>query len=91
MKKIEIILAESEPTQVAIIRSNINNDFQNIIQTVKNYGELIEAVVQNKPQLVILGRLDKFNYFEIGQELHKIQNKLQIVLILRGGSNSFLL
>jgi two-component SAPR family response regulator len=85
MKKIEIILAESDPTQVAIIRSNISNDFQNIIQTVKNFSEILEAIVLNTPQLVILGRLDKFNYFEIGKELHKLQHNLQIVLIFRGG------
>jgi hypothetical protein len=57
MKKIEIVLAESDPTQVAIIRSNINNDFQNIIQTVKNFSELLEAIVRNKPQLVTDGSL----------------------------------
>ncbi len=87
MKKIEVILAESDPKQVAIIRSNISNDFQNIIQTVKNFSELSEAIIRNKPQLIILGRLDKFNYFELGKELHELQNNLQIVLIFRGGSH----
>jgi two-component SAPR family response regulator len=91
MKKIEIVLAESDPTQVAIIRSNISNDFQEIIQTVKNFSELLEAVIQNKPQLVILGRLDKFNYFEIGKDLHEIQKNLQIVFIFRGGGSQTLI
>jgi hypothetical protein len=83
MKKIEVVLAESDPAQVVIIRSNINNNFQNIIQVVKDYSGLLEAVAQNKPQLVILGRLNVFNYFELGEKLHKLQDNLQIVLVFR--------
>lgn len=84
MKKIEIILAESDPAHAAIIRSNIDNNFQGATQIVNDYLRLLKAVVQHKPQLVILGRFDVFNYFELGEQLHQLQKNLQIVLLFRG-------
>jgi hypothetical protein len=78
-----IILVESDPTQIAKIRSNINDEFQSLIETVGNFKELLVSVREDRPQLIILGRFDKFNYFEISEQLHKIQANLQIVLISR--------
>jgi hypothetical protein len=83
MKEIEIILVESDFNQVATIRSNINSEFQDMIRVVKNYSNLLQAISEDRPQLVILGRFDKFNYFEIGNNLQKIQANLQIILISR--------
>jgi hypothetical protein len=78
---IRVLLAESDFAEIARIRSNIDGEFQSVIAVVKNHHELIENIIRERPQLVILGRIDKFNYFEICQECHKIQADLPIVLL----------
>ncbi|AFY93498.1 hypothetical protein [Chamaesiphon minutus] len=83
MSKTPVLLVESSPAEIAKVRSNIDNEFQDLIKTINNYRELLEVITQEPPQLVILGMFDKFNYFEIGAELHKIQDSLQIVLLCK--------
>jgi hypothetical protein len=78
---IRVLLAESDPSEIARIRSHIAEQFQAGIKIGKNYHELLENIDRERPQLVILGRIDKFNYFEICQECHKIQADLPIVLL----------
>jgi hypothetical protein len=79
--QIRILLAESNPTEIARTRSNIDREFQSGIKIANNYNELLEKIATEYPQLVVLGRIDKSNYFEICEECHKIQRDLQIVLI----------
>jgi hypothetical protein len=79
----KILLAESDLVEVDRIRNNINPKFQGKIHNVKNYNELLLEVSKEVPQLVILGRIDKLNYFEVCQSCHKIREKLPIVLISR--------
>jgi hypothetical protein len=83
MSPTPVLLIESDPAEIAKVRSNINNEFQSLIKTINNYRELLEVIERDRPQLVILGRFDKFNYFEIGEELHKIQADLQIVMLCK--------
>jgi hypothetical protein len=78
-----IILVESELARVDNIRSNINVEFQASIETVKNFNELLINIQQDKPQLIILGKFDKFNYFEISERIHKIHANLPIVMLSR--------
>jgi hypothetical protein len=83
MSQTPVLLVEADPAEIAKIRSNIENEFQSLIKTIENYRKLLESVTQEQPQLIILGRFDKFNYFEIGEELHKIQANLQIVMLCK--------
>jgi two-component SAPR family response regulator len=83
MPQTPVLLIESDPTEIAKIRSNIDNKFQNLIKTANKYNELLESIARQQVQLIILGRFDKFNYFEIGEELHKIQTNLQIVMLCK--------
>jgi CheY-like chemotaxis protein len=78
-----ILLAESDLAEVDRIRSQIDRQFQNRIKIVKNYNELLLDIIQEPPQLIILGRIDKLNYFEVCQACHKIWAELPIVLISR--------
>jgi hypothetical protein len=78
---VRALIAESDHTEIARIRSNIGEEFQAGITIVKNHHELLEKIAQERPQLVLLGRIDKFNYFEVCQECHKIQPELPIVLL----------
>jgi hypothetical protein len=80
---IQILLAESDLVEIARIRSNINREFQDGIQIVNNYDNLLARIATKKTQILILGRIDRTNYFEICQECHKIQENLPIVLISR--------
>lgn len=80
---IQILLAESDLVEIARIRSNINREFQDGIQIVNNYDNLLARIATKKAQILILGRIDRPNYFEICQECHKIQENLPIVLISR--------
>jgi hypothetical protein len=81
LQPIHILLAESDPSEIARIRSNIDREFQAGIEIAKNYDDLLGKITQ--PQLLILGRIDKSNYFQICQECHKIWESLPIVLISR--------
>jgi hypothetical protein len=78
-----ILLAESDPLETARIRLNIDLEFRNRIKVVKNYNELLLNMVKEAPQLLILGKIDQLNYFQICQECHKIQKNLPIVLLSR--------
>jgi hypothetical protein len=78
-----IVLAESDPLEIARIRLNIDQEFQGRIKIVKNYDELLATVAKQPPQLVILGRIDKLNYFDICQNCLKLRKELLIVLISR--------
>jgi hypothetical protein len=80
---LQILLAESDPSEIARIRSNIEREFQDGIKIASNYDELLVKIVEGQPQLLILGRIDKSNYFDICHECHKISESLQIVLISR--------
>jgi hypothetical protein len=79
----QILLAESDLLEVDRIRANIDREFQSRIKIVKNYSELLLGILKEQPQLVILGRIDKLNYFEVCQSCHKILAELPIVLISR--------
>jgi CheY-like chemotaxis protein len=79
----QILLAESDLLEVDRIRSHIDREFQSRIKIVKNYNELLLDIVQIPPQIIILGRIDKLNYFEVCQACHKIWPELPIVLISR--------
>jgi hypothetical protein len=69
---IRVLFAESDPSEIARIRSNIDPEFQSEIQITKE-----------QPKLLVLGRIDKSNYFQICQDCHKIRANLPIVLITR--------
>jgi hypothetical protein len=78
-----ILLAESDPLEMARIRLNIDLEFRNRIKVVKNYNELLLNMVKEIPQLLILGKIDQLNYFQVCQECHKIHQDLPIVLLSR--------
>jgi hypothetical protein len=87
-----VILAESDPFEVARIHTDINPDFHNKIKVVKSYDELLASIVEQRPELIILGRIDKFNYFDTCKECQLIHQNLPIVLLSRQEiiNNSFL-
>jgi hypothetical protein len=78
-----ILLAESDPLEMARIRLNIDLEFRNRIKVVKNYNELLLDLVKEIPQLLILGKIDQLNYFQVCQECNKISKDLPIILISR--------
>jgi hypothetical protein len=75
-----VLLAESDPVEVDRIRSNIDRKFLAGISTAKNYDDLLNNITK-ETQLVILGRIDVFNYLEISQGCRKIKVNLPIVLL----------
>jgi hypothetical protein len=76
-----ILLAESSLVEIERIGSTIDPEFRPIIKIAHNYHELLESLIQERPQIVILGRIDIFNYLEICQGCHKIREQLPIVLL----------
>jgi hypothetical protein len=89
---IEILLAESNPFEVDRIKSYIDREFQAGIRIAKSYDDLISQITEKPPQLVFLGKIDKFNYFDICKECQDIQAGLPIFLLSRQEviSDSFL-
>jgi hypothetical protein len=80
---IRVLLAESDLSEIARIRSNVDREFQNEIQITNSYHDLLARITKEQPQLLIVGRIDKSNYLEICRDCHKIREKLPIVLITR--------
>jgi DNA-binding response OmpR family regulator len=78
---ISILLAESDPSEIDRIRSNIDREFQHRIKIAHNYQDLLKIVTAEQPQLVILGKIDNSNYVTVCQECHKIWKNLPIVML----------
>jgi hypothetical protein len=89
---IQVVLAESNPFEVDRIRLNVGREFQAGIRVARSYDDLIAQITEELPQLVLLGRIDRFNYFDICRDCHEIREKLPIFLISREEaiSDSFL-
>lgn len=78
-----ILIADSDPSTTAQIISNTDREFRGSIQVSKNYYDLLEKITEDPPNVLILGKIDKFNCFDICQECHKIRENLSIVLLSR--------
>jgi hypothetical protein len=78
---IRIFLAESDPLEMARIRLGIDLAFRSRLKIIKTHHELLQALASEMPQLLILGRIDNSNYFEICQEAQLIRPGLPIILI----------
>ena len=88
LPSIQVVLAESNPFEVDRIKLSVNQEFQSGIRVAKSYDDLIAMITAELPQLVLLGRIDRFNYFDICKDCHKIREKLPIFLISREESIS---
>jgi hypothetical protein len=83
LPSIQVVLAESNPFEVDRIRLNVDREFQAGIRVARSYDELIAKISEESPQLILLGRIDRFNYFDICKDCHEIREKLPIFLISR--------
>jgi hypothetical protein len=88
LPSIQVVLAEANPFEVDRIRLTVNQEFRAGIRVAKSYEELITKITEQRPQLVLLGRIDRFNYFDICKDCHKVSEKLPIFLISREESIS---
>jgi hypothetical protein len=83
LPSIQVVLAESNPFEVDRIRLNVDREFQAGIRVARSYDDLIAKITEQSPQLILLGRIDRFNYFDICKDCHEIREKLPIFLISR--------
>jgi tetrahydromethanopterin S-methyltransferase subunit B len=83
LSSIKILLAEANPVEFDRIRSNVDREFRDGIQVVQNYEDLLSRLTLEIPQILLIGRIDKFNYFDICKECHKLRQNLPIFLISR--------
>ncbi len=79
----QILLAELDLFEIAQIKAHIDLEFQGRIKVVKSYEEILASIATEKPQLLILGRIDKFNYFDTCKGCHEIWEDLPIFLLSR--------
>jgi hypothetical protein len=85
VQPIRILLAEADPTEIERIKSAIDPKFHNGIKIANNYHQLLESLAQKRPQLVILGKIDKSSYSEIASECHNLRRNLPIFLLSSQG------
>jgi DNA-binding NarL/FixJ family response regulator len=78
---IQILLAESDSAEIERLKLSIDRQFQGGITMVKSYDDLLRQVALEKPQVVILGKIDKSNYLDICKECYEILPNLPIVLL----------
>jgi hypothetical protein len=77
----QILLAESDDLEMTRIKSNIDLEFQGKIENVKTHEELLKSIKAEPPMLLILGRIDKLNYFKVCEECQTVCDNLPIILI----------
>jgi hypothetical protein len=89
---VQILLAESNLAEIDRIKLTVGQEFQAGIKVSTSYSDLIAQITAEQPQLVLLGRIDRFNYFDICKECHAIRAELPIFLLSRQEiiSDSFL-
>jgi hypothetical protein len=85
LQPLQILVAESDPVEIDRIMATIDRKFHAGIKIAKNYRQLLERTKLERPQLVVLGKIDNANYSEIAQACHKIQPKLPIFLLSSQG------
>ncbi len=85
LQPLQILVAESDPVEIDRIMATIDREFHTGIKIAKNYRQLLERTNLERPQLVVLGKIDNANYSEIAQACHKIQPKLPIYLLSSQG------
>jgi CheY-like chemotaxis protein len=85
VQPIRILLAEADPVEIDRIRSVIDPKFHHGIKIANNYHELLANLAQKRPQLVILGKIDKSSYSEIADECHQLRRNLPIFLLSSQG------
>lgn len=79
----QILIAELDSFEITRIRASIDVQFQDRIKVVKSYQEILQSITEQKPQLLILGKIDKFNYFDTCKGCHEIWVDLPIFLLSR--------
>ena len=82
---IQILLVESDPTEIDRIVANIDRKFRAGITIARDYSEMLASITRSRPQLVILGKIDKNSYLEIARDCHAIRQNLAIVLLSSQG------
>ena len=85
LQPLQILVAESDPAEIDRIVATIDREFHAGIRIAKNYQQLLERTNLERPQLVVLGKIDNANYSEIAQACHKIKPKLPIYLLSSQG------
>ncbi|WP_310412773.1 hypothetical protein [Chamaesiphon sp. OTE_8_metabat_110] len=85
LQPLQILVAESDPVEIDRIVATIDREFHAGIKIAKNYQQLLERTNLERPQLVVLGKIDNANYSEIAQACHKIKPKLPIYLLSSQG------
>jgi hypothetical protein len=76
-----IVLAESNSSEIDLIRMSIVDIPQVKITTASTHNQLIASIIKEQPQLVLLGNIDVVNYFEICRECHKISLEMPVILL----------
>jgi hypothetical protein len=85
LQPLQILVAESDPVEIDRIMTIIDREFHAGIKVAKNYQQLLERTNLERPQLVVLGKIDNTNYSQIAQACHKIQQTLPIFLLSSQG------
>ena len=85
LQPLQILVAESDPVEIDRIMATVDREFHAGIKIAKNYQQLLERTNLERPQLVVLGKIDNANYSDIAQSCHKILPKLPIYLLSSQG------
>jgi CheY-like chemotaxis protein len=80
---LKVLLAESDASAIERIICNTNAEFRSSIQSCNNYYDLLDKITEEDWDLLILGRIDKFNCFDICHQCHDLRRDLPIVLLSR--------
>jgi hypothetical protein len=81
MPIVRVLLAETNLSEIALIRMGLIDLPQILMTTVKSCDQLLETIATEKPQLVLLGNIDVVNYFAICRECHNIRENLPVILL----------
>lgn len=80
---VRIFLADTDPKIASQIIANTDPEFQHCIEVYKNYYDLLEKIAKEPPNLLIVGKIDNFNSFDVCHECHKLRDDLKIAILSR--------
>jgi CheY-like chemotaxis protein len=84
--QVKILLADSDSSKISQVISQLSDaskEFSSSIRVCKSYFDLAPMLETELPDLLLLGMLEKFNYFVVCDECHTKWSSLPIVLLSR--------
>lgn len=82
MKKVNIVIVDDSPFQIALLRDLLTENGFNVVGEASSLEETIEVVTNTKPDLVTMDMtIPGTDGFECTREIHKIDSNIKVLIV----------